>query len=260
MYGLTGKTAIVTGAAHGIGKAIAARLLQEGCAVGIFDLDRAAAEATAAELRKGGGNVRVAAGDVSAKADVEAGIGALMGELGPIDILVNNAGIGNHDGSPYPEDLDLNNWRLIQKVNGEGVFLGCRHGIVAMRDHGGAIVNISSIASMEATPHLTAYGFVKAGVEQLSRSVALYCARRGYGIRCNSVHPGIIKTPMLDELVASAAAPEDKMRQKLLKAIPLGVFGEPIDIANGVLYLASDEARHVTGTRLVIDGGITLHG
>jgi 3(or 17)beta-hydroxysteroid dehydrogenase len=145
------------------------------------------------------------------------------------------------------------------RINGEGVFLGCRFGIEAMRQSGGAIINMASIASMIPSPPISAYDFARAGIEQFTRSVTLYCAQAGHKIRCNSVHPGQIQTPMLDGLFSKAAADyggtPNEMKRAVLAKIPQGTFGSPKDIAYGVLYLASDEARHVTGSRLVIDWG-----
>jgi 3(or 17)beta-hydroxysteroid dehydrogenase len=177
--------------------------------------------------------------------------------FGGIQILVNNAGIGNQSGRITPEETTLAQWRDMLRINGEGVFLGCRFRIEAMRQSGGAIINMASIASMIPSPPISAYGFAKAGVEQFTRSVALYCAQAGYKIRCNSVHPSQIQTPMLDGLFSKAAADygrtPNEMKRAVLARISQGTFGSPKDVAYGVLYLASDEARHVTGTRLVID-------
>ena len=251
------KVAIITGAASGIGAAIARRLAEEGARIVITDVDQHAGEAMATKLA-----VPFFRQDVSQESDWQSVMRQVGERLGPLDILVNNAGIGNQDGNTNPEHTTLAEWQQMLRINGEGVFLGCRFGIEAMKAHGGAIVNLSSIASLVPTPPIAAYGFAKAGVEQFSRSVALYCAQAGYRIRCNSVHPGQIITPMLEGMFekmanATGGTPDDA-RAGMVSRIPVGEFGTPEDIANGILYLVSDEARHVTGTRLVIDGGMDL--
>ena len=146
-------------------------------------------------------------------------------------------------------------------VNTDGVFLGCKYAIPAIRDSGGgAIINMSSIAALVSTPFLTAYGASKAAVAQLTKSVAIHCAEKGYRIRCNSVHPGQVSTPMHDSLLSDVARAAEmsveQVREMFLSKIPLGEFGTPEDIAEGVLYLASDAGKHVTGQELVIDGGM----
>jgi 3(or 17)beta-hydroxysteroid dehydrogenase len=256
---VVGKTAIVTGAASGIGAAIARVLAAEGAAVVLADIDADRGPALAAEFGEPSLFRSLDVTDEGAWRDLVLDVGHRFGK---VDILVNNAGIGNQAGRTTPESTTLTQWREMLRINSEGVFLGCRFGIEAMRESGGAIVNIASIASMIPSPPIAAYGFAKAGVEQFTRSVALHCAQAGYRIRCNSVHPGQIRTPMLDGLFAKAAADyggtSEDMRQAFLARIPQGCFGAPEDIAYGVLYLVSEEARHVTGTRLVIDGGMDL--
>ena len=256
---VAGKVAIVTGGASGLGKAIAARLAAEGARVVITDLDAVRGEQAVEEIGRGTLFIQQ---DVTEEAEWDTLIARMEREYGGFQILVNNAGLGNQHGRTNPEETTLARWRESVRVNGEGVFLGCRSAIAAMRATGGSIVNISSIAALVPTPPIAAYGFAKAGVEQFSKSVALHCAERGYRIRCNSVHPGQIETPMLAGLFENVAAdlnqPADKVRETFLKKVPLGEFGSADDVAFGVLYLACDEARHVTGTRLVIDGGMSL--
>jgi NAD(P)-dependent dehydrogenase (short-subunit alcohol dehydrogenase family) len=182
---------------------------------------------------------------------------------GRLDILVNNAGMVANTGSTDPETTPLEDWRRVFEVNADGVFLGCKHAVGAMqRSGGGSIINMSSIAALVPTPFITAYGASKAAVTHLTRSVALHCAERGYRIRCNSVHPGQVHTPMLDKLFDATAlqANTDKetIKTEFLKRIPMGVFQEAEDIANAVLFLASDESRYITGTQIVVDGGMAL--
>jgi NAD(P)-dependent dehydrogenase (short-subunit alcohol dehydrogenase family) len=137
-------------------------------------------------------------------------------------------------------------------INVQGVFLGCKHGVPAIKQSGGgSIVNTSSLAAFLGTPALSAYGASKGAVRQFTKTVAMDCARKGYKIRCNSIHPGIIMTPM-----GQSVLPSDKARERALRSIPIGDFGAPEDIAYGILYLISDESRFVTGAELVIDGGM----
>ena len=176
---------------------------------------------------------------------------------------MNIAGIAGPVDIADPENTRLSDWQAIHRVNVEGVFLGCRAAIpVLKRAGGGSIVNMSSTAGLVATPDYTSYGASKGAVRHLTKSVALHCARNGSRIRCNSVHPGIILTPMLHRIV------EDQVRKRGLSAeqvlqefkaeIPQGEFQEPEDVANAVLFLASDEARHITGLEMLVDGGCML--
>ena len=175
-----------------------------------------------------------------------------------IDILVNNAGILATETSQILEDTSLKQWRTIQAVNSEGVFLGCKYGVEAMRETGGSIINLSSIAGLIGSPHLVAYGASKGLVRQLTKSIAVHCGREGYRIRCNSIHPGIIRTKMQDQVVALNGGDTNEKWKDRINMIPLGEAGTAEDIANGALFLASDEARHITGAELVIDGGMTI--
>jgi NAD(P)-dependent dehydrogenase (short-subunit alcohol dehydrogenase family) len=250
-----GKSAIVTGGAAGIGRAIAALLHREGASVLITDI-RPEGSATAMEI-----GCDFLLQDVADEAGWDVVIASAEKRYGKIDILVNNAGIGECLGQISPEDTSLADWQRTHRVNSEGVFLGCRAVIPAMkRAGGGSIINMSSLAALVSTPFLTAYGASKAAVRQLTMSVAIHCAQSGYRIRCNSVHPGQIKTDMFNKLVAHfsqmAGMSFDEMEKEWISRVPLAELGEPEDIAYGVLYLASDESKHVTGTKLVIDGGI----
>ncbi|MDP6709596.1 MAG: glucose 1-dehydrogenase [Alphaproteobacteria bacterium] len=248
------KVAIVTGAGTGIGRATAGRLAEEGAIVTVADRDEAAGAAVAQAL---GGEAAFVAQDVRLEADWQRLMGEVTGRHGRLDILVNNAGILATRDSQVIEDTDLEQWRAVQEVNVEGVFLGCRYGVEAMKATGGAIVNLSSIAGLIATPHLAAYGASKGAVRQLTKSVAIYCGRKGYGIRCNSVHPGIIRTDMGNQVMGLGGGDVEANWQERIATIPIGEPGQPADIANAILFLASDEARHVTGAELVVDGGMT---
>lgn len=254
---LQGKRAVVTGGANGIGFAIASRFAQEGASVLLTDINRNAAEKASQEL-----GVPYLVQDVSQEDGWRKMLGQVQERFAGLDVLVNNAGVGDLSGSDSPESTTLDDWRRIFQVNAEGVFLGCRQAIPLMAKQGGSIINISSIAALVPTPFITAYGASKAAVLQLSRSVALYCAQNGYKIRCNTIHPGQISTPMHDKLMSDTArlagAAFEDVRGDYLSRIPLGEFGDPLDIANAALFLASDEAKHVTGAQLVVDGGMQL--
>lgn len=254
---VAGKLAIVTGAAAGIGEAIARLLAAEGATVFITDLNVERGQALAAEI-----GAHFCRHDVTQEADWAKVMAVVTAQAGPPQILVNNAGIGHLTGPGTPEHTSLDDWREMMRVNGESVFLGCRYGIEAMKAAGGSIVNMSSIAALVPVPQLAPYGVSKAAAAHYTRSVALSCLQSGYRIRCNSVHPGQIQTAMLDGLFSTASAQSGidaaELRKAFLSRVPMGEFGTPDDIAHGVLYLASDESRYVTGTRLVIDGGIEL--
>jgi 3(or 17)beta-hydroxysteroid dehydrogenase len=248
---LAGKAAFVTGAASGIGAAIARRFIAEGARVALADIDAAGGAALAAELGPAALFLRH---DVTAEADWLDNLARAVTEFGRLDILVNNAGIGP---AGTIEKTSLAEWRRIHAVNLDGVFLGCKHGIAALREAGGgSIVNVSSVAGLMGTPTLAAYGSSKAAVRQLTKSVALHCARLRDAIRCNSIHPAFAATPMVEAMIAQSKAPE-RTRAALEEQIPLGRLGEAEEVAALALYLASDESRFVTGGEFVIDGGLT---
>ncbi|MEQ8398679.1 glucose 1-dehydrogenase [Thalassobaculum sp.] len=252
---VAGKIALVTGAASGIGRAIAHALAEQGATVLVADIDENTALAVVAEIVDAGGSAEAVPLDVTNEDQWVEAIDEALERHQRLDILVNNAGIGGGDGSI--EDMTVVGWRRIQAVNSEGVMLGCKHGVRAMKQSGGgSIVNMSSIAGIVGAPQLAAYCASKGAVRMLTKSVALHCARKGYGIRCNSVHPSYTDTPMVDRMVAAHRDPE-RMRAALQSASPLGRMGEPADVAGAVLYLASDDAAFVTGTELVVDGGVT---
>ena len=196
--------------------------------------------------------------NVTAEKDWQKLIKFARDQFKQIDILVNNAGILATETSQVLEDTSLKQWRTIQAVNSEGVFLGCKYGVEAMRETGGSIINLSSIAGLIGSPHLVAYGASKGLVRLLTKSIAVHCGQEGYRIRCNSIHPGIIRTKMQDQVVALNGGDIDAKWNDRINLIPLGEAGTTEDIANGALFLASDEARHITGAELVIDGGMTI--
>ncbi len=253
---LAGKSCIVTGGARGLGRAIAAKLIGEGASVLITDIDEAVGTQTATEI-----GAQFAVQDVTEEARWPQIIQACQDKFGGLDVLVNNAGLAGIGDGVSPEDTSLRSWQRTFGVNVEGVFLGCRAAIPAMRKAGGgSIINMSSVAAITPTPFLTAYGASKAAVAHLSTSVALHGAPDK--IRCNSVHPGQVQTDMHNDLIADAAAmagaPVAAVEADFAARIPLGEFGQSEDIANTVLFLASDESRYVTGAQMVVDGGMQL--
>lgn len=256
---VSGKVALVTGGAMGLGRGIAERLVEEGATVVITDVNEAMGAEAAAEL-----GVPFLVQDVSNEADWDRVTSELENRFGALHILVNNAGIeGRPDAPKDPEQAPVDDWDRIFAVNTAGVFLGCRRCIPLLaRSGGGSIVNLSSVASLVPTPFITAYGASKAAVDHLSRSVALHCARAGHRIRCNTVHPGQVRTPMLEVLFERMAAEQgltpEAFAEGFRQGIPLGQFQEPRDIADAVLFLASDESRYVTGESIAVDGGFTL--
>jgi NAD(P)-dependent dehydrogenase (short-subunit alcohol dehydrogenase family) len=199
-----------------------------------------------------GGTVAVLGHDVTDEAQWAAAVAAARDAFGALHIVVNNAGVASTGEPQDPERVSLAQWRAVNAINVEGVLLGCQAAIAAMKETGGAIVNISSLAALNPSPRMAAYGASKAAVRHLTRTVAQYCAEQGYPIRCNSVHPGWFPTPM----VRASRTPEELEVQR--RAIPMGRFGEPEEVAKAVLYLASDEAAYVTGAKLVIDGGSAM--
>jgi NAD(P)-dependent dehydrogenase (short-subunit alcohol dehydrogenase family) len=260
MARLDGKVALVTGGASGIGAACARALSEAGAAVVITDVQDDKGRELAAEIAKAGGGARYFHHDVTreeAWVEVMADVKAAYGRL---DVLVNNAGIAVPAASVT--EISLEDFRRQQAVNVEGVFLGLKHGLTLMRaaGHGGSIVNISSVAGLRGSPSLASYCASKGAVRLFTKAVALECAAAKDGVRVNSVHPGIIETPIWLSIVPAGApgvnAPPDLDALSSM-AVPMGVKGLPEDIAKGVLWLATDESRYVTGTELIIDGGLT---
>ena len=255
---LTGKVALVTGGASGIGAACARRLAAEGAAVVVTDVQDLKGEALAAEL---GAPSLYTHHDVTSEAAWIEVIALVKRRFGRLDILVNNAGIGL--SAPSVTEMTLADFQRQQAVNVDGVFLGCKHGLPLMREagNGGSIVNMSSVAGLKGTPTLAGYSATKGAVRMFSKSVALECAAAKDGVRVNSVHPGIIETPIWQGIIPGGApgsnAPPDLDALSTM-AVPLGVKGVPEDIANVVLWLASAESRYVTGAELVVDGGLVV--
>ncbi|MBL8271694.1 SDR family NAD(P)-dependent oxidoreductase [Steroidobacter sp.] len=259
MSRVEGRVALVTGAAQGIGFACAQRLKEEGATVLMSDLNATTLNTAAKQL-----GAHAIVQDVSSEQGWIDTIKSIRDTHGALHILVNNAGIEGDPAAPKdPQGAPLTDWNKIFAVNSAGVFLACKHAITLMADSGGgSIVNVSSIASLVPTPFLTAYGAAKASVQHLTQSVALHCATSGHRIRCNSVHPGQARTPMLDALFQRLAGQSgvsvEQFTAAFVAGIPMGELQEPRDVANLVLFLASDEARYVTGQAIACDGGYVL--
>jgi NAD(P)-dependent dehydrogenase (short-subunit alcohol dehydrogenase family) len=256
MKRLDQKIALVTGGASGLGKVIAQRLVSDGARVVITDVQSELGQKTA--IAGGFAFIEQDVTDASQWTEV---IQQVEARFGGLDILVNNAGILGSTKAGNPENCSLANWRGVFAVNVEGVFLGCQAAIGAMRRAGGgSIINISSIAGLLADPLAIAYGASKAAVRQLTKSVAQYCAEQKLNIRCNSVHPGIMQTPLGDRDAEDTAQLRGisvaQVFAELKSSIPLGDFTRTEDVAAAVSFLVSDAARHMTGSKLVIDGGI----
>ena len=254
---VAGKKALVTGAAQGLGAAIARKLAEEGAKVLLTDINEQGATAQARAINEafGDGAAFSVRHDVTSEEDWIAALAVVQDKLGGLSVLVNNAGIGL--GGTI-ESTSYETWRKTMAVNSDSVFLGCKYAMPLLREsQPGSIVNISSIAAMTADPGLAAYNTSKAAVWMLTKSVALYCARKRWDIRCNSVHPAFVDTAILDEFRLDKDAPIADTHAKLARVIPMGRIGEPEEVAMGVLYLASDESRFMTGSELKLDGGLS---
>lgn len=242
---LDDRVALVTGAAGAFGRAITARLVAEGARVAATDI----VGGTIAPA----GDILPLQHDVTDPAAWDAAVAAAIARFGRIDIVVNNAGLALIEGPQDPEHCTIAHWRAVNTVNAEGVLLGCQAAMRAMKSTGGgAIVNISSLAALNPSPKMVAYGASKAAVRHITRTVAAYCAQQNYNIRCNSIHPGWFPTAM----VRASRTPEQLAVQE--RAIPMGRFGEPAEVAAAVAFLCSDDAAYMTGAKLVVDGGIAM--
>ncbi|OWJ97883.1 short-chain dehydrogenase [Pseudomonas sp. A46] len=250
MKRVEGKVCIVTGAASGAGREDALLLAGEGARVVLTDLNEEAGRQVAAEI---GANAIFIRQDISSEADWQNVIKVTLETFGRLDVLVNNAGIL---ALASIEDTSLELWQKVQRVNSDGYFLGCKYAIAAMKDSGGgSIVNMSSVAALGGMPAFCAYSASKGAVAALTRAVALHCKQQGYRIRCNSVHPDGINTPMTQPLTGLQGVPQEVLDQD-----PNNRMCAPRDIANLVLFLASDESRFINGSELRIDNAQTVSG
>lgn len=247
---VAGKIALITGGASGIGRAAAKLLAAEGARVAVSDINIEGAQATAADI---GAGALALEHDVTDEASWEKILGETEDQLGGLHVLVNCAGIVSLG---TVEETSLEDWRRVHAVDLDSVFLGCKHAVPLIARHGGgSIINLSSISGIIAGHNLAAYNSAKAGVRHLTKSVALHCARQGYGIRCNSIHPAFIDTPMLDDILRRGTREEGL--ERLARQVPLGQVGDTGDIAWAVVYLASDESKFMTGAEMVLDGGVS---
>lgn len=251
MSRLSNKVALITGAGDGIGAATAQLFASSGATVVVTDIRKDRAERVAGQISTAAISFEHDARDADSWRRI---VDATVEGFGRLDILVNNAGTGTGKNI---EDQTLDEFRYVMEVNVESTFAGCKEAIRAMKGNGGAIVNVSSVHGIRAAAHEAAYSASKGAVRLLTKSIALYCARCGYAIRCNSIHPGYIETKTLERWINAAVDPQMRANE-LVNAHPIGFLGQPNDIAYGIVYLASDEARFVTGAELVVDGGYML--
>lgn len=251
---LKSKVALVTGAARGIGAAISSAFAQEGAKVWLTDLVDAQAEA-----HRWGSSAAFRCLDVREEEQWRQVVNEIVAVDGRLDVVVNNAGVtGFEDGQgPHdPEHASLEAWRSVHRTNLDGVFLGCKYAISAMRTRGtGSIINISSRSGQVGIPAAAAYASSKAAVRNHTKTVALYCAEQGLGIRCNSIHPGAVLTPMWDPFLGNGPDRTANI-ESLVADTPMKRFGAPREIAALAVLLASDEAAYMTGAELTIDGGL----
>lgn len=265
MCQLKGKVALVSGAGQGIGARTAEVLAESGALVVVTDINDATGEATVARIRASGHEAHFRHLDVTREDDWRAVMDGVCAEFGGLDVLVNNAGVLLI--KPVTQ-LSLDDWHWICRVNLDGVFLGTKYGIRAMtegstsRPKGGSIVNVSSVAGMVGQAFYSAYNATKGGVRLFTKSIALECGLLGNGVRVNSVHPGVIRTPMMDAgirdwVAMGYGASAEDMYKRVLALHPIGRFGEVDDVAKAIRYLASDDSSFVTGAELAVDGGLT---
>lgn len=253
---VAGKKAFITGAAQGLGAAIAQALAAEGAKVALADVNFAGAQAKAREINAARGAETAFAFELDVT-DEPQWISALESAneaMGGISALVNNAGISSREGGI--EELSLEGFRRLMSVNVDSVFLGAKHGIKFLaKNQPGSIVNISSIAGLIANHTSPGYNASKAAVWLLSKNIALYCAKKGLDVRSNTIHPTFIDTPILDPIRNMFG--KDEAEAKLGRQVPMGRIGKPEEIAAAAIYLLSDESRFITGSELKVDGGIS---
>jgi 3(or 17)beta-hydroxysteroid dehydrogenase len=245
-----GKVALITGAAQGLGLADAKVLAREGATVVMTDIQDEKGEAGAAEIREAGGKAVFIHHDAASEEAWQAIIQRIKDEYGRLDVLVNNAGMVQ---MANPEECTLESFRLHNSVMSEGVFLGCKHALPLMNESGGgSIINMSSTASHLGYPIYFAYSAAKGAVRSMSKAIAVHCQMNAYNIRVNSLHPGAIDTPMIDQTTSELGL---ENKEDLSPVVGLGA---PEDVANVVLFLASDESRFVNGSEIVIDNAMSI--
>jgi NAD(P)-dependent dehydrogenase (short-subunit alcohol dehydrogenase family) len=257
------KVALVTGGASGIGEAVSELLAREGASVAVTDIDDLRGPELVARIKKAGGEATFWHQDVTSEERWIEVVAEIVNRYGRLDILVSNAGIGI--GVPSITEMTLEDWRRQTAINLDGVFLSVKHCLLAMRKSGGgSIIMMSSLAGLRGAQSLAGYCATKGGVRLFAKAIAMECASFGDGVRVNSVHPGIIDTPIWGKIPTGAGghgqnAPIDP-EERAKFATPFGRAGHAMEIAQGVLYLASDASSYVTGMELVIDGGMNAGG
>lgn len=246
---VAGKTALITGAASGLGLEDGRKLAAEGASVILTDISEEKVAAAAKEIGEAATFMKH---DVSSEDDWKRVIDAVQKSHGGLDVLVNNAGVVVLSS---PEDCTLDEFRFANAVMSEGVFLGCKYALPLLREgEGGSIINMSSTASHLGYPIFFAYSAAKGAVRSMTKSIAIHCQAEGYPVRCNSIHAGAIETPMVQ--FAQGRADEQPHAIPEKKVLPPDSLGTPSDVANMVVYLASDESRFVTGAEFVVDNGL----
>ena len=250
-----GKKVFITGGAQGLGACFGKMLADEGAKVALTDVNFDGAQTTAEEINaKHPGAAIALSHDVTKKADWENALGEAAEHMSGISVLINNAGIGTA-GNIETETYE--NWRRTQEIDVDSIFIGTQLAMPYLKDNQpGSIINISSVAGLIADGMMLSYNAAKSAVWLMSKSIALHCAKSGYDIRCNSVHPVFTRTPIVEPLIAFGGGGEEG-EKKLVRQIPLKRLGEPEDVGYCILYLASDESRFVTASEFKIDGGIT---
>lgn len=250
------KVTVVTGAAQGIGEAIARAFIAEGAWVYLTDINDKAGRELAAELGERAAYRRL---DVRQERDWETVLAEVLVVQGRLNVLVNNAGVTGFEAGPAahdPENASLDDWRAVHETNLDGAFLGCKHAIRSMRPSGvGSIINISSRSGLVGVPGAAAYASSKAALRNHTKTVALYCAGQGLAIRCNSIHPAAILTPMWEPMLGQGPERAKRMAA-LVRDTPLQRFGRPDEVAALTVMLASDEAAYMTGSEINLDGGL----
>ncbi|MFC7050012.1 glucose 1-dehydrogenase [Emcibacter nanhaiensis] len=251
-----GKICLVTGGANGLGEAMVRLLAEEGATVFLTDIDEVGGEKLATELTLEGRTALFMRHDVTDEAEWNKVFDTLLDKFGRLDVLVNNAGGGTYNDL---ETLSLEDWRKIISLNMDSTFLGTQKAVKSMKETGGgSIINLSSVGGLVGSPNLVAYSAAKAGVKLFSKSAAVHCGQKGYNIRINTVHPGLIKTASGMEMAEKATGMTAAEAEAAFSALhPIGRIGNPYEIATAVLYLASDESSFATGAEFVIDGGYT---